>query len=216
MRSRITLLKSFQTAAEYGSLPFKSVRFETIFNNRPLLPRIQLAANPPRTLSQGSPDVTDQFVISPTRSYAAATNSGGGKRSQSPTVVSPSGSPKSIMVNEQGQRVDKPIPNAPTSAYDSLQPKIREGKRFCNSFHLTGQCSTPPGQHCNWLHGQLTEGEVLVLRKQLRRQACHSGVECREGSCFYGHNCVCNSNSCKFSKDMHHVDTRVVQEISCG
>lgn len=111
---------------------------------------------------------------------------------------------RTVLVNALNYRVDEQVPRPSQSAMISWNHKIkRVGMRYCRSFHFHNNCQGD----CVFSHAPLSDQEKLVFRADLRREPCHTGLECRDPHCYYGHSCSCKSPNCKFPPEMHGVDS---------
>ena len=115
-----------------------------------------------------------------------------------------------ILVNADDHRIDFPLPPKSAGAVEKLHQKTHiGGKRYCNMYHLYGNC-----QGCNYLHDPISAAEKLVLRHRLRGEKCHDRGRCRDPMCFYGHHCCCPmSKKCHFPASMHNVDVSTWREM---
>ncbi|KAH7161843.1 hypothetical protein EDB81DRAFT_925604 [Dactylonectria macrodidyma] len=192
---RVTLLRSFQVGREVDELGLKSMTMNSVFRDRPVkaqdvpIPPVEQPAT--RTVSN-----THSSVM--TWAAAASKNSENDTQSAATTVY----------VNKEGQRIDKRLPEpAKRDLEDWIHKTKKVNMRYCRSYHLNGSCSG----RCTYSHGPLTDGEKLAYRRQLRLDACHTGLQCHDPFCFYGHNCSCVKPNCKFSREMHKLDRCTVK-----
>lgn len=193
--ARVTLLHGFRVGREFGALQCQSMKMESVF-------RSDLVRSP--SAPTKSP-ASDSDMASSTKGLTWAQIGGQGNAKVNPTstnTVDPGSG--LVLVNADGQRVDGQLPVPPKDALDSWHHKTKvAGVKFCRMYHLSGYC----GGGCSYSHGPLSEGEKLVCRRQLRLEACHARLQCRDPNCFYGHNCSCRKRqTCKFSSEMHDVD----------
>ncbi|KAH7129788.1 hypothetical protein B0J13DRAFT_626938 [Dactylonectria estremocensis] len=113
--------------------------------------------------------------------------------------------PNAVYVNKEGQRVDKKLPDPAKRDLENWIYKTKKVKmRYCRPYQLSGSCST--SGRCIYSHGPLTNGEKLAYRRQLKLDVCHTGLQCRDPFCFYGHNCSCVKAFCIFTPEMHKLD----------
>ncbi|KAJ0166651.1 hypothetical protein CTA2_6440 [Colletotrichum tanaceti] len=117
-----------------------------------------------------------------------------------------------VVRNKAGQRVDPPLSYAPQD-FNAMK-----SRRLCNSFHLAGRCYHKETRgSCSHEHGQsLTLKELQALVAVARRSHCHSGLDCNDPNCVYGHQCPredCDGASCryKFPLELHNIDKKVVR-----
>ncbi|RMJ06972.1 hypothetical protein CDV36_013436 [Fusarium kuroshium] len=195
---RVTLLHGFSVGREFHQLGFKSMTMSGVFRD---------GAVQDERPSTRQPQPTSHSATVPTMpTWATAV---GSKADPGPRG---SDSVKgAVRVNMAGQRIDQDLRDPPQRAQDSWKHKTgKAGMRYCRPYHLVGSCSSPA---CVYSHGPLSDEEKLVFRRQVRMEPCHTGLQCRDATCFYGHNCSCKKLKCKFSPEMHKVD--VSQTKSC-
>jgi hypothetical protein len=126
-----------------------------------------------------------------------------------PTPKSPKRS-LPICFNAKGHRVDRPLK---TSSKGTINAMKRV--KLCYRFHILNSC---PYSNCSYKHGlALNAQERSDLMSIARLCPCSSGLWCKDPECIYGHRCSwenCSGKHCRFSKDMHDVDTMIVRELS--
>lgn len=202
---RVTLLHSFDMGREFGSLKFQSTKMETIFRTE-------------HVGHQTSPAVAMRQTLRPENVYAttdstwaARVGAAGGTNGVTVSRKIKDLPPGAILLNAAGQRVDAKLPQPPPEAWNSWDHKIKKAKmRYCRIYHLQpGGCKGG----CGYSHGPLSEEEILVLRHHLRHEPCNIGLPCRVATCFYGHNCSCGTQFCKFLPEMHNVDVTTVHVL---
>lgn len=227
VEKKVTLLKSFQTGKEFGSLPFISTEMDSVFRSRPLTERsISPLSRNGNEVGQGSQvlpgpignpipprlaghEIPTTATVSAEAQHVSITSTYAGQvailppRPRKLPLFGTTGADK-ILVNDDNHRVDYPLPARSVTAADSFYQKTRLGsKRFCNMHHLYGKCTG----NCGYSHEQLTIAEKLVMRDRLRGERCNDGGQCRDPRCFYGHHCSCEgSKKCHFPVGMHNVD----------
>jgi hypothetical protein len=106
-----------------------------------------------------------------------------------------------ILRNQQGQRIDLPLPEIDASSYAAFQKQI---VRPCVKKHLWGKCNDAA---CQRSHQKLKPDGLLALKHYLRQQACRNGTRCRFHDCYYGHHCALRkhrSGTC--TSGMAHID----------
>ncbi|KAL3430977.1 hypothetical protein BDV09DRAFT_177380 [Aspergillus tetrazonus] len=206
---QVTLLRPFETGREFAGLKgFRSVRLETIFRSEPVFIR---NSPPPAHRTLIAEEV--QGVGSPPRGTPWVT----------PTPISPRNvvprktedlPANSVYINAANQRLDSELPPMSAEAIRSWEHKVNTAKmRYCRKHHLqAGRCTGA----CDYSHGPLTPGEVLVYRHRVRQEVCNAGPRCRDANCFYGHHCSCARPSCKFPAAMHDVDVSSVSVFQCA
>lgn len=188
---RVTLLHGFSVGREFRQLGFKSMTMDGVFRDGPVP-----GERPPTRQPQATPQPAP---VSTTLTWATTV---GSKADPGPREGDDAKS--TVRVNKAGQRIDEGLREPPQRAQESWKHKTgRVGMRYCRSYHLVGSCLSPV---CGYSHGPLSEDEKLVFRRQVRMEPCHTGLNCRDATCFYGHNCSCRKSKCKFSPEMHKVD----------
>lgn len=114
--------------------------------------------------------------------------------------------------NGKGQRVDIPLKFS-----RNLVGGIN-GRKYCNNYHLLGECPYYGENGCRHEHGDRLKGAQLnTLCYIARLTPCKAGLACDDPECFWGHKCVhgsCNVVGCRFSSDMHNVDTKVAKPLN--
>ena len=123
--------------------------------------------------------------------------------------------PSDIARNRKGQRIDATI------VAPDPQERLRVARiKMCNVHYLQRAC--PYGDTCTHDHKyRPNPGELAILRYMNRIIPCRNGTGCEEVKCMYGHRCqrpvegtskTCRfGNDCRFSADMHGIDTRIVK-----
>lgn len=112
-----------------------------------------------------------------------------------------------IIRNKEGKRIDPhlKIPDNVVVHVKGRRPKL------CNNFHLRGTCTY--GNTCGYTHGYLSGVDKIILQEIAREQPCRNGPTCSDPACYAGHRCLRRQkcgNACRFPKDMHFKDTKVV------
>jgi hypothetical protein len=202
---RVTLLHSFDTGREFGSLKFQSTKMETIFRTEHVGHLKSPALAMRQTLTQENVYVTTDST------WAARLGAAGGTNGVAVSRKIKDLPPGAVLLNAAGQRVDAELPQPPPEALNIWNHKIKKAKmRYCRMHHLH-----PRGCKggCGYSHGPLSEEEKLVFRHDLRLERCHVGVECHDAKCFYGHNCSCGKQPCNFFPEMHNVDVTTVHVL---
>lgn len=192
---RVTLLHSFQVGREVKELKLKSMTMNSVFRDRPV--KVDDVSRP---LAEQPAGRMASNALSSGVTWAAAA----GRNTENDTQDTPN----AVYVNNEGQRVDKKLPEpAKRDLEDWLHKTRRVNMRFCRMYQLRGSCSGG----CTYSHGPLTSGEKLAYKRQLRLDVCHTGLQCHDVLCFYGHNCSCTKANCKFSWEMHKLDRHTVK-----
>ena len=127
-----------------------------------------------------------------------------------------------IARNRSGQRVDPPCKD-----YDKAEVDRIKRMKLCNVHFLRNEC--PYDKQCTHLHGyQLTTDEKATLRLVARMAPCIYGSGCQDVKCIYGHRCPAPASkthhvkgtkscifgeACKFSPELHDIDTNVVKTV---
>jgi hypothetical protein len=109
-----------------------------------------------------------------------------------------------VLQNSKGHRLDAIINPPPTLV------KALGFVRLCNAFHILGECSN---KNCTFEHEprRLDEKGIEARRLLARHTPCSSGLQCKDGKCLLGHECLdkaCSriGKSCRFAREMHGVD----------
>ncbi|KAH7013905.1 hypothetical protein EDB80DRAFT_568937 [Ilyonectria destructans] len=192
---RVTLLHSFRVGREVKELRLKSMTMNSVFRDRPV--KVDDVSRP---LAEQPAARTASNGLSSGVTWAAAA----GRNTENDTQDTPN----AVYVNNEGQRVDKKLPEpAKRDLEDWLHKTRRVNMRYCRMYQLSGSCSGG----CIYSHGPLTSGEKLAYKRQLRLDVCHTGLQCHDVLCFYGHNCSCTKANCKFSREMHKLDRHTVK-----
>ena len=117
--------------------------------------------------------------------------------------------------NSGGQRVDPRVEALPWLVNEARRRKI------CYEYHLHGNCGWHPSP-CPKAHlaTNLNVHQLNALQFLARGIPCDRGNTCLDWKCCFGHRCPfgerCNRGrvrDCRFSPDMHFVDTKVVNQI---
>ncbi len=207
----MTLVKSFKTGYEFSKLPYPHTTMDSVFRKLPLVEVL------PSTDSSVVRNGCGQLVTPHTNGTAlpTITTPAMAPRSSSTTYAAQAGAsvrplpqlgtlgPAAILLNDHDLRVDCLLPAKSVAASEIQYQKSREGKRYCNKFHLCGSCEG----NCGYLHDPLHPAEKLVKRHFLRGEKCKKGGQCREPKCFYGHHCDCpQTKKCAFPPSLHNID----------
>lgn len=116
-----------------------------------------------------------------------------------------------VPVNQEGQRLDLPLPRPGADVQARYDARWRT-KKLCNEHHLCGECRNQ--EDCFFDHNAIDEGVRLALRIAARQIPCKNGPRCRRQDCPNGHHCPyransgnCTNKQCLFrAKGMHNVD----------
>jgi len=213
LRARITLIEGPPFEKELAAIKgsFGVVAFDDVFRKQKLQTvqrRVSFHLTPPPTPV-------------PVANYATAA----AKRPPTPPAVPPQAPPAGataakILRNQLGHRIDAQLEYSADDFARLLPLKL------CNTYHILGTCSHIQRYgNCHHEHGeQLSQRNVQALRAIARLSPCHWGLSCTNPDCIHGHRCTLghrcprengspSSPNCRFSADMHDVDTRVVSTV---
>lgn len=194
---RVTLLYSFHIGKEFDKLPFKSTKMDAIF--RTASPE---GSNTATSVSYQGVSRTEYAHITAPKTWAALARRNGDSGEVAVPAETNNLSSRTVLVNAAGHRVDVKLPQPSQAALESWKRKVKvAGMRYCRMYHLSGGCHGG----CGYSHGPLSDEEKVVYRRNLRVEFCHTGLGCRDASCYYGHNCSCNKPKCKFPPEMHGI-----------
>ena len=193
--SRITLLETGAVTGSFPALGFRKIDFASVF-------RFEVLPCEKKTKNSRVPNGTDdsQTLV--------------GHDSLSPSVAHtlPWDSKRTILLNQNDQRIDTVLPQPAEGAQKAYDRYVSQ-RKLCNDHHLLGGCVVP---RCIYDHGPVGREMLLVIRHQLRYRACGRGSACRSFDCYYGHNCprpgCIGGKKCKF-KLMHNLDLNPVKEL---
>lgn len=201
-RSRVTMLEGPPFAQELSQLTskFQTSAFPNVFRDTKIpARRVSFSTTPPREASPRPSTWASTVAVGP------PTPSTEQPRAVTPERTRSQESQSAIPRNRNGQRVDPPL--MPSGA---LVTSLK-ARKLCNQHHLAGYCPFP---NCHHEHGRnLNDREMIALRYVARSAPCKWGLYCEDTECFSGHECkhpLCDGTICRFSSDMHNVDTRVV------
>ena len=232
--SRLTLVETLPAEAGFAELGLPRVRFPQIFRSQNL-PGKPIAGYTAGTTSSFVPSPTMATVraagpvmnastmpfvphkpnISPAPSGDSngssswATVGKAGSTGQAINIAAKKAAPRrSMMLNVHDDRLDVDLPQTDPTAYYRFSERIKTKGKFCNNYHLSGQCDA--GEYCDYQHGErLSPGEQLVLKHKARSLYCPAKSYCREMACYLGHHCKygkqCYFDYCKFA-DTHDMD----------
>lgn len=197
MIKRVTLLHSFSTGKEFAKLPFQSMRMDTVFRTAPL----DGLESPLAVVSRKRPRI-DSTDFATRKPWAISAESNPPRSSSTVSEGTNHGTDRTIWVNAIGQRVDSRLPQPVQAAPEVWSRRANKIKqKYCRAYHIRGDCRGG----CTYLHGPLSDEEKLAFRKSLREKVCHTGLTCRDVDCYYGHNCTCDRDTCRFPREMHGV-----------
>ncbi|KAI3532645.1 C-x8-C-x5-C-x3-H type zinc finger protein [Colletotrichum abscissum] len=109
--------------------------------------------------------------------------------------------PKYYLMNANSQRIDEPLPKVDPTVEKGFNMRMAGlDKKFCNNYHLHGECKYPG---CNYTHGdKLSASEMVLLKKKSRGIPCKAGSDCVDVKCIFGHHCRwlkgCTHGYCHF------------------
>jgi len=134
--------------------------------------------------------------------------------------------PKAVSRNRAGYRIDEEL------EYNRDEVQRLKRIKLCNQHYLgQGCCHYNAGKadKCPHKHDmKLTSQERYWLRVVARETPCKRGFECDDVKCIYGHRCpfpvategssrgsgsCLNGENCRFPREMHGVDTKVIKYI---
>ncbi|SPO00805.1 related to CCCH zinc finger DNA binding protein [Cephalotrichum gorgonifer] len=199
---RICLLEGPPFAQELGEIKhrFRTATFDDVFRSQkiPTLKRrvSWRATTPPATPSMDYATVASKpaAATSPTTGPSAA------------AAPSPATAMWKVQRNRLSQRVDTEL------RYSVPDFQDVKARRLCNRYHLTGKCPYQKG--CYHEHGERLAPKLReALLAVARLTPCVSGLQCDDPNCTSGHRCPwssCPGDECRFPREMHEVDTRVV------
>ncbi|KXL41833.1 hypothetical protein M433DRAFT_146227 [Acidomyces richmondensis BFW] len=138
--------------------------------------------------------------------------------------------PKEVQRNVRGKRIDEVL------TYDYNEVHRIKKLKVCNQHYLgvNGCCHFNAGklEKCPHRHDiKLNKAELYCLRVVSRETPCKKGMECDDIHCIYGHRCpfpaaneggvrgsgTClNGENCRFPREMHHADTKIVKIVKVG
>lgn len=195
----LTLIRSFdfardlQPLADMGKVDI--VSFPHLFRDTKISPRKVKPAEPSQPLAQKTSPSTAWAAPKPTTPSVNGTAA-----TLSSLSIQPKNHPKpagrSIWVNSDGYRLDRPILDLDRD----LALRLKK-KKLCNRHHLLDDCD---GFGCGHSHaGKLSGEEKKALTYIARGRPCARGVWCEDPDCFDGHRCVhgdgCYYDGCRFS-----------------
>ncbi|KAL3449156.1 hypothetical protein BJX65DRAFT_294679 [Aspergillus insuetus] len=204
---RISLVEGPPFATEMRQLAenFETTTFQRVFMSKKLKPARKVSFGETSTITPPRTPISNYASAaktSPAQSTTPATAQGMNK----PTKL------QAACFNAKGHRVDRPLR---TSSKDTVNALKR--KKLCNPFHILGSCPYSNYSKCSHEHGPvLSLQERIDLMSIARLCVCSSGLLCDNPKCIYGHRCPwenCDGQDCRFSEEMHGVDTRIVREI---
>ncbi|OHF03726.1 C-x8-C-x5-C-x3-H type zinc finger protein [Colletotrichum orchidophilum] len=165
-------------------------------NGAPLRPA---AAEPSSVASVASP--TSSGPQTPVSSWSTLTRVSTAPKPIDIFSTKKAPQPKYYLLNADSQRIDEPLPKVDPMIEKRFNARMTEtGKKFCNNYHLHGECKNP---NCTYIHGdKLSASELVLLKQKSRGIPCSMGSECDDISCTLGHHCRwlkdCNHNYCRF------------------
>ena len=218
---RITLIEALPFAHEIRLLSdkFEAVKFDDLFRTTKLTVNSIASRNIPSATESLQTTISSREPAFPALTYAAKAVNGSSSQSVSPASVSKRSiltvdNAKSIYINENDQRVDRPLSNLNKGLVQTLKQR-----RLCNKFHLAKQCGY--GNNCTHAHGPaLSDVELENLRAVSRLKPCSYRLLCRQFDCIDGHRCQQGANcqnrssgKCWFSDEMHTVEVHNVRKV---
>ncbi|KAL7909638.1 hypothetical protein GGI35DRAFT_389559 [Trichoderma velutinum] len=209
IRGQITLLAGPPFAYELAAIKdkFQNVTFDNIFRGQ----KLPNEANR-RTSFHITPPGTPMPSNAPL-SFAAAAKVPSSPAHSAPAQLycpEPKPSPNGVILrNRLGQRVDSRL------SYSQADFSSLKDRKLCNNFHLLGKCYyLDKYGKCHHIHGEkLTAQQLEALRGIARQSPCLNGLSCSQTDCVAGHRCPrepCHLENCWFPKEMHGVDSQVI------
>lgn len=116
-----------------------------------------------------------------------------------PAARAPTGDSKGIPINRAGQRIDRRLRQPTTMEQERFEARIKY-RKLCNEHHLRSNCYQ---YNCKYDHDDLDAEMKNTLRYVARRIPCSSGMKCRRGDCYYGHQCPWGNDNCSNVKVGH-------------
>jgi hypothetical protein len=214
---RITMLEGPPFAQELSKLVqrFRTTSFPKVFRDTKISPRAgSFSAHSPTSTNSKPATWASTIGIRPAVPVIVPEHSPPSDRRPSENEAFTSQQARTniqdpIPRNAKGQRVDIPL-----KFNQNLVGAIK-GRKYCNNYHLLGECPYYGEYGCRHEHGDKLKGSQLnTLRYIARLTPCKAGLACDDPECFWGHKCVhgnCNVVDCRFSSDMHSVDTKVAK-----
>ncbi|KAK3674688.1 hypothetical protein LTR78_005410 [Recurvomyces mirabilis] len=226
--ARLTLIETMTPTPGFRQLGLRTTKFPRVFRPDELPVRSSgvtssfQAALPPRTgtntsAAPFSPAARTSPSPSPgpsadnwrsSSSWATIGKTGAPSKS---IDIAPKKTPtrKNLMLNAHDERLDLPLPEQDSKAYQRFADKVKLTGNICNNYHLVGKCKS--GEYCDYHHGEkLSPGELLVLKHKARSLACTQKSYCRNFNCFLGHHCkyghACDNPECRFEGTHGNMD----------
>jgi hypothetical protein len=116
-----------------------------------------------------------------------------------PAAQAPTGDSKGIPINRAGQRIDRRLRQPTTVEQERFEARIKY-RKLCNEHHLRHNCYQ---YNCKYDHDDLDAEMKNTLRYVARRIPCSTGMKCRRGDCYYGHQCPWGNDNCSNVKVCH-------------
>ncbi|KAK3695641.1 hypothetical protein B0T22DRAFT_508925 [Podospora appendiculata] len=213
-RGRITLIEGPPFANELADLKdrFRVVSFNDVFRTQKLLNlkrRVSFHITPPMTPSTGYASAVAKAAPPSSPGPSSLVRTTTSSTSPKTSTALAKGLGTTILRNKLGQRVDQ------STHFSQSEFGNIKARKLCNSHHLLGACSFMDAYgECSHQHGdQLSPRQLQILRAVARQSPCPAGLGCNDPSCILGHRCArdgCALANCRFSVEMHNVDTRFV------
>ncbi|KAL4747080.1 hypothetical protein BDW72DRAFT_209881 [Aspergillus terricola var. indicus] len=215
--TRISLVKGPPFPREMAELAasLETVTFSDVFRSSKLLPPARRMSAQDTDSPALTPASIPAIVPNPNSllNYASAAKAPAAAAitASRDTNTKPEPKPRLLVcLNARNQRVDSALKKSSKEAVAALKRR-----KLCNHFHILGDC---PYSSCAHEHGpELSKQELNDLMRIARLTPCYSGNMCRDVNCISGHQCPyqyhCMHKECKFHKDMHNVDTVIVETM---
>lgn len=161
---------------------------------------VQTIASPQSVVSPISNGLRSGTPTTTSSSWATVGKTGMTSKSISIAPVKPK-ERKFVLLNAYDQRIDEKLAKVERGALERFHAKIAKQK-MCNEYHLKGACTLGPT--CPYGHGEkLAPVDRLALQHKARNIPCSFLSDCREATCYYGHNCpydeCSRGDNCYFS-----------------
>jgi len=208
-RKRITMLEGPPFALELSrlKLKFRTASFPDVFRNTKLSPG---SGSFSTSASDGTNSKAPSWASTVAPGTAAQPHS---PRDERPLITDEYDERDVIHRNIRGQRIDTPILDPPNKFNPSIINSVKT-RKYCNNYHLLGECFHCSKDECKHEHGEKLSGMNLkTLRHIARSTPCRAGFDCEDTNCYWGHHCgrdMCRVTDCRFPPQKHNIDTTIV------
>ncbi|KAF2137547.1 uncharacterized protein K452DRAFT_278557 [Aplosporella prunicola CBS 121167] len=241
---RVTLIEGVPFEKELAILPFETKKFDNLFRTQkinlygngtsgfgPSLLLSNIAFRNPSSTTSGSTTppllgVGAIRVATPPVNGNPVSWAGAAAKAAALPAPKPAAAmvtlrdPNVVPRNRKGQRIDPPL------KYDRDEFNRVKRLKMCNVHFLRQEC--PYGLNCTHKHDyKPTKDEIETLKFVARSATCIHGTGCDDIKCMYGHHCPYPKNpakktgknciwgdECKFSLDMHNMDSAIVSTMT--